>query len=81
MKIAKVYSHLNGLEYLLVHKNALWKEIQEVIRAVDARACRTKISKEKRMAGDALFSPPALNKAFKSRRSPEYDASGLVSTA
>lgn len=36
MKIAETYSHLNGLEFLLVHKPALWKEIQNVISAVDA---------------------------------------------
>ncbi len=28
MKIAETYSHLNGLEFLLVHKPDLWREIQ-----------------------------------------------------
>ena len=32
MKIVQTYSHLNGLEYLLVHKKRLWVEIQAVIR-------------------------------------------------
>jgi hypothetical protein len=27
MKIIETYSHLNGLEYLLVHKSNLWQEI------------------------------------------------------
>ena len=27
MKIAKVYSRLNGVEFLLVHRKKLWKEI------------------------------------------------------
>ena len=31
MKIATHHSHLNGLEFLLVHKPRLWKEIQDVI--------------------------------------------------
>jgi len=36
MKIAAHYSHLNGLEFLLVHKPSLWKEIKEVIKQADA---------------------------------------------
>ena len=33
MKIVQTYSHLNGLEYLLVHKKALWNEVREVIES------------------------------------------------
>jgi len=65
MKIAETYSHLNGLEFLLVHKANLWKEIQDVISAVDANKCRTKVSKEKTMKGRLLFSPIDMNVAFK----------------
>lgn len=65
MKIAETYSHLNGLEFLLVHKPTLWQEIQSVIRAVDATKCRTKVSKEKTMRGKLLFSPIEMNAAFK----------------
>lgn len=65
MKIAKVYSHLNGLEYLLVHHKKLWSEIQTVIRTVDAESCRIKVSKEKGMVGNILYSPPAMNERFK----------------
>lgn len=64
MKVKEVYSHLNGLEFILVHKPKLWKEIQEVILAVDAKACRTKVSKEKTMKGDLLYSPIEMNKEF-----------------
>ncbi|MGH9429610.1 MAG: BglII/BstYI family type II restriction endonuclease [Terriglobia bacterium] len=64
MKIAETYSHLNGLEFLLVHKPALWQEIQAVIQAVDATKCRTKVSKEKTMKGKLLFSPIDMNTAF-----------------
>ncbi len=65
MKIIETYSHLNGLEFLLVHKPQLWKEIQEVVAAVDGDACKTKESKEKRMKGRLLYSPVEMNKTFK----------------
>lgn len=65
MKIAEVYSHLNGKEFLLVHKPGLWKEIQLVISTVDAAKCKTKISKEKTMKGAILYSPIELNASFK----------------
>ena len=65
MKIAETYSHLNGLEFLLVHKPDLWMEVKEVIRQVDSNACKTKISKEKTMKGRLLYSPVAMNRAFK----------------
>lgn len=64
MKIIQTYSHLNGLEYLLVHRKGLWKEVQEVVKAVDGQSCRTKVSKEKRIAGNLLYSPIAMNKEF-----------------
>jgi len=65
MKIAEKYSHLNGLEFLLVHKPALWKEIQSVVSAVNAEECKTKVSKEKTMKGKVLYSPIDLNASFK----------------
>lgn len=67
MKIAQTYSHLNGLEYLLVHKKPLWKEVRRVIESVDAGFCKTKISKEKRMMGKVLYAPGEMNKAFAER--------------
>ena len=48
MKIIQYYSHLNGLEFLLVHKKNLWKEICDVIEKVDANLTLTKISSEKK---------------------------------
>lgn len=65
MRIAETYSHLNGLEFLLVHKRTLWQEIQSVISEVDADKCRTKVSKEKTMKGKLLYSPIDMNAAFK----------------
>lgn len=64
MKISETYSHLNGLEYLLVHKPELWREIQSVIAEVDAHQCRTKVSKEKTMKGKLQFSSADLNASF-----------------
>ena len=43
MKITEKYSHLNSLEYLLVHKPKLWKEIEDVIKTVDAVKCKNDI--------------------------------------
>jgi len=65
MKIVEKYSHLNGFEFLLVHKPALWKEIENVIKTVDAEKCKTKVSKEKTMKGTLLYSPIEMNNAFK----------------
>lgn len=64
MKIVETYSHLNGLEFLLVHKPQLWKEIQAVITAVDAEKCKSKVSKEKTMKGKLLYSPIDMNASF-----------------
>jgi hypothetical protein len=64
MNIIEVYSHLNGLEFLKVHKSKLWKEIKKVIGLVDAETCKTKISKEKTMQGKLLYSPIDMNEAF-----------------
>ncbi|MFQ6008041.1 MAG: BglII/BstYI family type II restriction endonuclease [bacterium] len=66
MRVDHYYSHLNGLEFLLVHKPDLWKEIKDVITVVDANKCKTKISKEKRMKGRRLYSPAAMNANFRS---------------
>lgn len=64
MKLIEMYSHLNGYEYLLVHKPELWEEIVTVIESVDAEACKTKVSQEKTMKGKILYSPIELNKRF-----------------
>jgi hypothetical protein len=65
MRIVQQYSHLNGLEYLMVHHPGLWKEIQVIVKSIDASKHKTKISKEKTMMGEALYSPPSMNEAFK----------------
>lgn len=65
MKIVQTYSHLNGLEFLLVHRPKLWVELQQVVKNVDAQACKTKVSKEKNKIGRMLYSPIAMNARFK----------------
>jgi hypothetical protein len=65
MKIIETYSHLNGREFLLVHKPNLWREIKSVIANVDAKKCKTKVSKEKTMKGKLLYSPIEMNTNFK----------------
>jgi len=66
VQIIETYSHLNGLEFLMVHKSYLWDEIKQVIAKVDADACKTKVSKEKTIKGKVLYSPVAMNASFKS---------------
>ena len=42
MQIVYEYSHLNGLEYMQVHRSALLNEIRQVIAQVDAEGWGTK---------------------------------------
>lgn len=78
MKIIETYSHLNGLEFLLVHKPSLWHEIQNVIHSINANECKTKVSKEKNMKGRLLYSPIDLNKEFKKLLQQYYWAESRV---
>ena len=65
MKIIEKYSHLNGWEFLQVHKPYLWHEITTIILEVNANKLKTKVSKEKRSKGTLFFSPKDLNNEFK----------------
>jgi len=65
VKIGKMHSHLNGLEWLMVHEPAILKEIEEVITGIDAEAHKTKVSKERGMKGRKLYAPKVLNARFK----------------
>ncbi len=42
MKIADVYSHFNGLEFLHVRKPALWEEVVAIISAVNFPSARAR---------------------------------------
>jgi hypothetical protein len=65
VKVAFQYSHLNGLEFLIVHKPKLWGEIISVLESIDAEKHKTKVSKEKTMMGKILYSPTSMNKEIK----------------
>ena len=63
MKIANIYSHLNGQEHMLVHHKDLWDEIVDAIGRIDANVY-TKISRAKPSFGKVLYDQKALNKQF-----------------
>ena len=66
MKIARKYSHLNGEEYLIVHRNQLYEEIKDVIVSIGAKRFKTKAIKEETKDAD-LFSPVCLHRKFERR--------------
>ncbi len=63
MKIANLYNHLNGREFLIVNKPKLWKEIQLAIKSIDANKF-LKRSGDKTKKGKVLYDQKALNKEF-----------------
>jgi len=65
MRIVGEYSFDGGDEVVKRRYPRLLKEIETVIKMLDAAACGTKKSREKTMPGRLLLSPRALNKAFK----------------
>lgn len=65
MKIGAKYSHLNGMEWLLVHHPKIWDELSTVISIVDSEKAKTKVSKEQTMRDRLLYSPDNLNLQFK----------------
>jgi hypothetical protein len=67
MLIETTYSHLNGLEWLLVHEKSIWSEIVRVIESLDATRLKSKVSKEKTKRGEMLYSPIAINREFNCR--------------
>jgi len=63
--VAGEFSFNNGATFVAKHFSGLIDEVYEAIARVDSSVCKTKRSKEKTMKGHQLFSPKALNKAFK----------------
>lgn len=72
MRIAGIYSFKEGKEVIESQYPQEFIEVQQVIAAVDSTRCRTKASREKTMPGRILYSPRALNSAFKR----EFEARG-----
>lgn len=71
MRIANLYSHLNGYEYMLVHRRELWDEIEEAINSIDANQF-IKISKAKPSLGKELYDQKAINKQFEDILFPQH---------
>lgn len=70
MRLAARYSFKNGYEEITARYPDLLGEVVEAIRAIDAESARTKVSEEKTMPGQVLYSPVALNAAFKAQLYP-----------
>lgn len=64
MKIANMYNHLNGYEYMLVHRRHLWEEIENAIHSINANNF-IKYSKDKTKFGKPLYDQKSINKQFK----------------
>jgi len=63
LKIANLYSHLNGHEYLLVHRQQEWNEIVRAIESIDANQF-TKQSKAKPTLGKTFYDQKSINAEF-----------------
>ena len=63
MKIANLYNHLNGEEFLLCRRRKQYEEIQEAIASIDANKF-VKVSKDKTKVGKPLYDQKKLNKEF-----------------
>jgi hypothetical protein len=65
MIIAGVYSFNHGREIIEAHYATELAEVREVIASVNSEEHKSKVSREKTMTGRSLYSPKALNRAFK----------------
>ena len=70
MRIANLYSHLNGYEFLLVHKPDLWDEIADTIMAIDANQY-IKLSKQKTKMNKPLYDQKLINDEFENILMPQ----------
>jgi hypothetical protein len=62
MKVAKQHSHLNSEEWLLVHQEACYQDVLDVIDAIDAEAYRAENDQE-----GSPYNPAALCAAFRAQ--------------
>ncbi len=65
MRIAGVFSFNNGRAVLEARFATELREVEQIIAAIDSGQLKTKMSREKTMPGKKLYSPRALNSAFK----------------
>jgi hypothetical protein len=66
MKVVAEFDFNGGKDYIQSCYNAELVDIYSVITGIDPYLYKTKVSKEKTMAGELLFAPSKLNSAFKS---------------
>lgn len=71
LRLAAQYSFKNGLDEITRRYRHLLAEVKDAIAAVDASEARTKLSREKTKVGRTLYSPAALNRAFKKELAPK----------
>ncbi len=69
MRIANQYSHLNGYEFLIVHKPELWQEIVNTLSSIDANNY-TKTSNARPSQGQIFYDQKALNQKIKNQLTP-----------
>ena len=67
MKVVDEFSQKDGKNFISKHFPEELKEVYEVISSVDLQKFKTKISKEKTMPGQILYSPPQLNREYKDK--------------
>ncbi|MBF2055868.1 MAG: hypothetical protein IGQ45_01325 [Cyanobacterium sp. T60_A2020_053] len=67
MIIGGLYSFNNGENFINQHFQDEFKEVQDVIKNINALEHKTKTSKEQTMVGNMLYSPSSLNKSFKKK--------------
>jgi len=65
MEIIAEYSFNKGKEFIEKNHKAEYEDLKSVILSIDATKCKTKVSKEKTMEGDMLYSPREMNALFK----------------
>jgi len=70
MIVVAEYPFNNGCSVIKTRWPQEWDEVHQVIRAVDLSQTRTKISREKTMPGGELYSPGAINAAFREKFAP-----------
>ncbi len=65
MRIGAKYSHMNGEEFLLIHREKLWLDIINTNDQIDYDAVNAKQYRKLRMQGQMVNSPTAMNNCIK----------------
>ena len=67
MRVVSEFSQKNGKEFISREFPNELREIYEIIESVYLQNFKTKVSKERTMPGQMLYSPPGLNKEYKEK--------------